>query len=172
MFLLLYQTKIITRENFRKHFNIVQLHGESFNIINGTNSQSKKTRAHNKPSNEKGTVMETTFSHLVSEGPEITAQNAEAQDKGAHQIEFCKQVNLVRTEVTSETWQPIVPNDSYVYSAYIDNRFSGTSFTLITIENGHHKRKLTSYCHLWYKNKALPMVVQATIEYWLGTGYR
>ena len=180
MFLLLYQTKITTQENFRKRFQIVQSDEEQLDVAWSTKLQNKillgtkvlETRARDKLNGENGTSRKKFFSHIVNKGQELTAQNTEIQENQTQGTEFCEHVNMVRTKASSQTWQPIVPNDSYVYSAYIDNRFNGTVFTLITIENGHRKHKFTSYCHLWYENKALPLVIEATIEYRLGTGYR
>ena len=93
----------------------------------------------------------------------------EIQIKGT---EFCKHVSLMSTKALSLTWQPIVPNDSFVYSAYIDDRFNGTAVTLITIEDGHRKHNFIRYCHLWLKNETLPAVVEAPIVYRLGESYR
>ena len=166
--------------NFRKRFKTLQLHEQPLNITTTTRVEIqseaglgiKVLDAHDNQNNENAINMTDISGDLTTASQEIRAQKPLNQQKQTRGTEFCKHVNLVITNASSLTWQPVVPNDSYVYSAYIDDRINGTAVTLITIEDGYRKQDFISYCHLWLKNESLPVVVEATIVYWLGSGYR
>ena len=164
--------------NFRKRFKTLQLHEQPLNITTSAGSQSEAglvkrgAEAHENQNNENAINMTDISGDLTTASQEIRAQKPLNQQKQTTRTEFCKYVNLVTTNASSLTWQPVVPNDSYVYSAYIDDRINGTAVTLITIEDGYRKQNFMSYCHLWFKNESLPVVIEAEIVYWLGSGYR
>ena len=175
---LLYQSHCMFYGNFRKRFKTLQLHEQPLNITTSVGSQSeaglgeKGEEAHHNQNNEKTINMKDISGDLATASQEISAQKPMTQQKQSTVTEFCKHVNLVNTNASSLTWQPIVPNDSYIYSAYLDDRINGTAVTLITIEDGYRKQNFISYCHLWFKNESLPVVVEAAVVYWLGSGYR
>ena len=164
--------------NFRKRFKTLQLHEQPLNITTSAETQSsagfgtKVLENHNNKDDETAINMKDISSDVAAIGQEIRVQKPVTQQKQTTWTEFCKHVNLVNTNALALTWQPVVPHDSYVYSAYIDGRINGTAVTLITIEDGYRKQNFISYCHLWFKNESLPVVVEAALVYWLGSGYR
>ena len=159
--------------NFRKRFKTLQLHEQPLNITTSAETQSsaglgtKVLENHTNQDDETAINMKDISSDIAAIGQEIRVQKPLTQQKQTTGTQFCKHVNLVNTNASSLTWQPIVPNDSYIYSAYIDNRINGTAVTLITIEDGYRKQNFMSYCHLWFKNESLPVVVEAALVYWL-----
>ena len=177
---LLYQSHCMYNGNFRKRFKTLQLHEQPLNITTTTRVEiqseaglgTKVLDAHDNQNNENAINMKDISSDVAAIDQEIRVQKPLTQQKQTTGTEFYKHVNLVNTVASSLTWQPVVPHDSYVYSAYIDDRINGTAVTLITIEDGYRKQNFMSYCHLWFKNESLPVVIEAEIVYWLGSGYR
>ena len=62
------------------------------------------------------------------------------------------------------TWQTISPNNSYIYSAFIDDRNVNRIFILAFIIaqlSGRNNIKL--YCQIWYTNNARPVIVAGKV---------
>ena len=61
-------------------------------------------------------------------------------------------------------WQSIIPDKSFVYSAFIDNRNKQRLIKLVTIININEDANYDIYCHIWIKNSTFPVVVNAQAE--------
>ena len=79
----------------------------------------------------------------------------------ANETYLCNNVTAPKRNL-SFIWQPIIPRQSYIYSAHIDNRDDRKMIKVVTIRDVKMKENL--YCHIWHENAAHVTVVKAEGE--------
>ncbi len=73
----------------------------------------------------------------------------------------CRSVDVLKTPDTVPAWQPVLKNSSYVYSAFLDRRLHNQEIKLFGISAMFSKHETPKFCHIWYKNSTVPVIVKA-----------
>ena len=64
--------------------------------------------------------------------------------------------------LSSSSWEPIVPGQSYVYSVFLDERMKLKEIKAITVITGKYIQNISIFCQIWSKNEKHPIVVKPT----------
>ena len=109
--------------------------------------------------------------YVLSSFIQNTDFETENDMKVFNQISFCTStsLNMVETHIDQFTWQTVIPKQSFVYSAFTDNRSGRGLIKLITIVNIKESKNFNLFCYMWYKNSLPPVVVKAKPEPKFGT---
>ena len=89
-------------------------------------------------------------------------------DFNTHGIDFipderqlCDNVTFRSLNVSYVTWQTVIPHNTFIYSAFIDNRGGRKLIKVIVIGPLNITDRL--YCHIWYRNSEYTAVVKADL---------
>ena len=72
-------------------------------------------------------------------------------------------VTFPEIPITSKSWVPVIPNHSYVYSAFIDNRENISGIKLIVILNETNNRNSNLKCLLWNREGKQIITVNSSV---------
>ena len=70
----------------------------------------------------------------------------------------------INRTIPSFTWQTVIPGQSYIYSAHVDNRDGRKMIKVFTIVNESIAENFRLYCYVWYKHSLEQTVVETKIE--------
>ena len=77
-------------------------------------------------------------------------------------MDRCDNVTFLGERSLEFSWQPVVQNQSFVYSGHIDNRGGRRMIKLFVILENKTVTNTNYSCYIWYKHKTCPIVTAAT----------